>query len=84
MRYIAPGEDLEILDAAEAILCIRCQKSFYSKPGLTGKAGGRCACGAWICPVCMGCQTEEAAQNKATSCTHQRKRFLKKLASEKN
>ena len=65
-------------------LCIRCQKSFYSKPGLTGKAGGRCACGAWICPVCMGCQTEEAAQNKATSCTHQRKRFLKKLASEKN
>jgi len=84
MRYIAPGEDLEILDAAEAILCIRCQKSFYSKPGLTGKAGGRCACGAWICPVCMGCQTEEAAQNKATSYTHQRKRFLKKLASEKN
>ena len=78
MRYIAPFDDLEILDAVEAILCVRCHQSFYSKPGLTDKAGGRCACGAWICPVCLGCQSEEAANDKATACANQRKRFLRK------
>lgn len=83
LRYIAPVEDLEILDAAALIVCVRCHKSFYTKPGVAGKAGGRCACGGWICPVCMGCQTEDAAKDKATSCLNQRKRFLKKLASEK-
>jgi len=83
MRHVAPVEDLEILDAVALISCIRCHKSFYTKPGLTGKAGGRCACGGWICPVCMGCQTEDAAENKATSCANQRKRFLKKLAKDK-
>ena len=83
MRYIAPGEDLEILDAAAEIICVRCHKTFHSKPGLTGKAAGRCACGGWICPVCMGCQTEEAAQDKATACSNQRKRFVRKLANEK-
>ncbi|HEY2920437.1 MAG TPA: hypothetical protein VGK77_15745 [Candidatus Binatia bacterium] len=83
MRYIAPMDDLEILDAATEIVCVRCHQAFYTKPGLTGKAGGRCACGGWICPVCMGCQTEDAAKDKATSCVSQRKRFLKKLASEK-
>jgi len=31
----------------------------------------------------MGCQSEDAAENKATSCISQRKRFLKKLAKEK-
>lgn len=83
MRYIAPVEDLEILDATAEILCVRCQKTFHSKPGLVGKPCGRCACGGWICPVCMGCQAEAAAINKATSCANQRKRFLKKLASDK-
>jgi hypothetical protein len=82
MRYIAPVEDLEILDAATSIVCVRCHKSFYTKPGVTGKAAGRCACGGWICPVCMGCQTEDATKDKATSCTNQRKRFLKKLAND--
>jgi hypothetical protein len=83
MRYIAPFEDLEILDAVETILCDRCHKSFYTKPGLTDKPCGRCACGSWICPVCLGCQSEAAAMDKATSCSHQRKRLLKKLASNK-
>jgi len=78
MRFIAPCEDLEILDAATAIPCVRCQQSFYTKPGLVGKAGGRCVCGGWICPVCLGCQSEEAANDKTTSCLDQRKRFLKK------
>jgi hypothetical protein len=81
-RYIAPIEDLEIIDAAVAIICVRCSKSFYSKPGLAGKVGGRCSCGGWICPVCLGCQSEEAAKNKATACASQRKRFVKKMASD--
>jgi hypothetical protein len=83
MRHIAPFEDLEVLDAAAEILCLRCHKTFHTKPGLVSKACGRCACGGWICPVCMGCQTEDAAKDKATSCPHQRKRFLKQLAKEK-
>ena len=83
MRQIAPIDDLEILDATAEIVCVRCHKTFHTKPGLAGKPGGRCTCGRWICPVCMGCQTDEAAQVKATSCTHQRKRLLKKLAAEK-
>lgn len=83
LRYIAPVDDLEILDAVAEIHCIRCNKVFHTKPGLTGKACGRCACGGWICPVCSACQSEEAATNKATSCASQRKRFLKKLASDK-
>jgi hypothetical protein len=82
MRHVAPLEDLEILDAAESILCARCNSAFFTKPGLTGKARGRCACGGWICPVCMGCQSQDAAKDKATSCSDQRKRFVKKLASK--
>ena len=83
MRQIAPLEDLEILDAAVEINCVACQKPFYTKPGLLGKPCGRCVCGGWICPVCMACQTAEAAQNKATSCIHQRKRISRKLADDK-
>jgi len=83
MRFIAPVDDLEILDAATAISCVRCQKSFYTRPGLVGKACGRCACGGWICPVCMGCQSEETAKDKQKACIHQRKRFLKKVANDK-
>ena len=83
MRHIAPVEDLEVLDAAESILCVRCHKKFYSKPGLAGKVGGRCACGGWICPVCLGCQADDAVDGKGKSCANQRKRFQKKLANEK-
>lgn len=83
MRHIAPVNDLEILDAAAEILCVRCRRPFHTKPGLAGKAGGRCACGGWICPVCMGCRKDDAAENKATSCLNQRKRFLRKLAKVK-
>jgi hypothetical protein len=83
-RYIAPIEDLEILDAVAELVCVRCAKPFHTKPGVEGKAGGRCACGGWICPVCLGCQSEEASEDKATSCANQRKRFLKKLATEKH
>ena len=83
MRYIAPLDDLEIIDAAAAIICMRCNKNFNSKPGVAGKACGRCACGGLICPVCLSCQSEEAANNKATSCVPQRKRLLKKAAADK-
>ena len=83
MRHIAPVEDLEILDAAEAIICIRCNEKFHTKPGVTGKAGGRCACGGWICAMCLGCQAAGAIDGTATSCTHQAKRLQKKIASEK-
>jgi len=84
MRYIAPIDDLEILDAVAEIHCVRCYKPFHTKPGVAGKAGGRCACGRWICPVCMGCQAEEADNNKGTSCANQRKRFLKRLANDRH
>lgn len=83
MRYIAPVDDLEIVDAVVEVHCISCQKTFYSKPGLLAKACGRCTCGGWICPVCLSCQNEEAAKNKATACASQRKRLAKKLANEK-
>jgi hypothetical protein len=83
IRQIAPLEDLEVLDAAEEINCVACHERFYTKPGVVGKPSGRCACGGWICPLCMACQTEEAAQNKETVCTYQRKRFLKLANSKK-
>ena len=79
MRQVAPLEDLEILEAAAEITCVACQKQCETKPGLLGKPCGHCACGNWICPVCMACQTEEAAKNKATACLHQRKRLSKKV-----
>jgi hypothetical protein len=82
MRQIAPEEDLEILDATADIECVICHKMFRTKPGLVGKAGGRCACGGWICTVCLGCQAEESTA-AATHCKSQRKRVLKKLASVK-
>jgi hypothetical protein len=83
MRRIAPLEDLEILDAAAEINCVACQKPFHSKPGLLGKPCGHCACGGWICPVCLACQTAEAAQDRTTSCAQQRKRMLRKFANDK-
>jgi len=84
MRFIAPVEDLEILDAAAPIICAGCQKTFYSRPGLVGKACGRCACGGWICPSCLGCQFEEPAKGRGKPCVNQRKRFLKKAATDKH
>jgi len=82
-RSIAPAEDLEILDATSAIICVRCQKNFNTKPGLAGKPGGRCACGGWICPSCLGCRVEESGEDKKKACLNQRKRFLRKTASLK-
>jgi hypothetical protein len=82
MRQVAPFEDLEVLEAAAQISCIACHEQFQTKPGLVGKPSGRCACGNWICPVCMACQTEDAAKNKATACLYQRKRFSKKRAKK--
>jgi hypothetical protein len=78
-RCIAPAEDLEILDATSAIICVRCQRNFNTKPGLAGKPGGRCACGGWICPACQGCRVEES-EDKKKGCLNQRKRFLRKTA----
>jgi len=83
MRQIAPLEDLEVLDLAAVIDCAACHKSFCTKPALVGKPGGRCVCNGWICPVCLACQTEEAAQNKATACAQQRKRFSRKAVNVK-
>jgi hypothetical protein len=83
IRQIAPLEDLEVLDAAEEIGCVACHERFYTKPGLVRMPSGRCACGGWICPLCMSCQTQEAAQNKKTVCPYQRKRFLKLANSKK-
>lgn len=80
-RCIAPAEDLEILDATSAIVCVRCQHTFNSKPGLAGKPGGRCACSGWICPSCLGCRVEVAGEDKKKACLNQRKRFLRKTAS---
>ena len=79
MRQIAPLEDLEVLEAVAEIICVACHKQFQSKPGLVGKPCGHCSCGNWICPVCLACQTEEAAKSKATACLHQRKRMSKKI-----
>lgn len=82
LRYIAPVDDLEIIEAVTEIKCVRCNRAFSTKPSLAGKAGGRCACGAWICPVCMGCQPEESDSNNLKPCASQRKRLLKKASSE--
>jgi hypothetical protein len=83
LRRIAPLEDLEVLAAAIEMDCCACHQHFYSKPDVAGKPCGRCVCGGWICPACLACQTEEAAQNKTTGCKYQRKRLLRKLASDK-
>lgn len=83
MRFIAPIEDLEIIEASAEIVCIHCNKAFRTNPSLAGKAGGRCACGGWICPMCLACQPDDAAGPNVKSCVNQRKRLQKKLANEK-
>lgn len=82
-RCIAPAEDLEILDASAAIVCLRCQKTFLTKPGAVGKPGGRCVCGGWICPTCAGCRAENPAEAAKPACPSQRKRFLRKAGGPK-
>lgn len=83
MRFIAPIEDLEILDASAEIACTRCSSVFRSNPSVAGKASGRCVCGAWICPVCLGCRADDAANQNVKPCLSQRKRLQKKLIKEK-
>ncbi|HVO92122.1 MAG TPA: hypothetical protein VMT22_04745 [Terriglobales bacterium] len=85
LRRIAPAEDLEILEGIELIACSSCAHSFETRPGLTGKAGGRCQCGAWICPVCLSCQVtpQENGAVKKTSCSKQQARKARKLAAAK-
>ncbi|MFQ5683704.1 MAG: hypothetical protein ACE5HC_10590 [Candidatus Binatia bacterium] len=85
MRRIAPAEDLEILDGVVQVVCPRCHTSFWSKPGLTDKPGGRCQCGAWICPSCLACRSTgtEPAKEGQSSCLKERKRLLRKLAAQK-
>ncbi len=65
IRRIAPPEDLEILEGVVEVVCSRCHSSFNSKPGLVDKPGGRCQCGAWICPSCLACRSAgmEASQS---------------------
>ena len=85
MRRIAPPEDLEVLEGVVEVVCLRCHSPFHSKPGLIDKPGGRCQCGAWICPSCLACRSAgmEAAKDGQSSCLKERKRLLKKLAAQK-
>jgi len=83
MRKVAPLEDLEVIEAAAEIECNACHHFFFTRPGFVNKPSGRCACGNWICPLCLACQTQEASQNKAPSCTYHRKRVQKKFALSK-
>lgn len=85
IRRIAPPEDLEILEGVVKVDCSRCHSSFNSKPGLIDKPGGRCQCGAWICPSCLACRSTgmEAAKDGQPSCLKERKRLLRKLAAQK-
>ncbi len=81
MRFIAPVDDLEILEASAEMVCIRCSRGFRSNPMAAGKAGGRCGCGGWICPVCLSCQADDNTKQKKP-CINQRKRLQKKLAND--
>lgn len=85
MRRIAPPEDLEILEGVVKVDCSPCHSSFNSRPGLVDKPGGRCQCGAWICPSCLACRSTgmEAAKDGQPSCLKERKRLLRKLAAQK-
>jgi hypothetical protein len=81
MRHIAPAEDLEVVEEEQVvhISCFNCGSSFRSKPGVSGKPGGRCECGGWICPACLACQVS----NDGNGCAEQRKRLVKKHAKGK-
>ncbi len=85
MRRIAPPEDLEVLEGVVEVVCLSCHSSFHSKPGLIDKPGGRCQCGAWICPSCLACRSTgmKAAKDEPPPCLKEKKRLLRKLAAEK-
>ena len=85
MRRIAPAEDFEILEGVVGVVCPVCHATFQTKPGFVGKPGGRCQCGAWICPKCLSCQggAPDADKDSKSTCLNQRKRVVKKLAAEK-
>ncbi len=83
MRHIAPADDLEILEQAAETVCPRCDSRFRTKPGLLDKPAGRCECGGWICPSCWACQAADPESSKNEQCLKQRKRLVRKLASEK-
>ena len=80
LRRIAPVDDLEIVEETRDILCIKCNRSFRTRPGLLDKPGGRCECGGFICPSCWGCQSVEADPEKrpAAACAKERKRLARK------
>lgn len=81
LRRIAPAEDFEILEAVVNVTCPGCRHSFYSKPGHGNKPGGRCQCGAWICPICLSC--EETRPEGTQTCAKQRERKARRLAADK-
>ena len=86
IRRIAPAEDLEILEGVVEVVCSRCHFSFNNKPGVVDKPGGRCQCGAWICPSCLACRSTETEGTKdgEPSCLKERKRLLRRLAARTN
>jgi hypothetical protein len=83
LRHIAPAEDLEILEEERRanVSCPSCHATFLSKPGESNKAGGRCECGGWICPVCLACQASSG--ERAIACAKQRSRLIRKQAKRK-
>ncbi len=85
IRRIAPSKDLEVLEGVEEVVCSRCHFAFYSKPGMVDKAGGRCQCGAWICPSCLACGNMElkATKNDQSLCPGEKKRLMRKFAAKK-
>lgn len=85
LRRIAPSQDLEILEGVEDIVCLRCHSTFHTKPGMADKPGGRCQCGAWICPSCLACRSTggETAAAKQSTCSKEHKRLLRKSTAKK-
>ena len=85
LRRIAPAEDLEVLEAVVEIVCSHCNSSFKSKPGLIDKPGGRCQCGAWICPSCLACggAGKETAKGGQRPCPKGQKRIARRLVALK-
>ena len=79
MRWIAPSEDLEILEGAVEFICPHCRFSFQTSPGFANKPGGRCECSGWICPSCLDCRDV----NEQSPCLKQCKRLARKLNLQK-
>jgi hypothetical protein len=60
MRRIAPAEDLEVIEEVVEVVCPACRFAFRTRPGFPGKPGGRCSCGATICPYCLACEATDS------------------------